>query len=298
MKSSLTDVTILTNHYSSRNGTKIDKITIHHMAGNLSAETCGKVFKTRKASTNYGIGSDGRVGCYVLEENRAWSTTNSANDRRAINIEVANDVIGGSWHVSDKALAKCIDLCVDICKRHGIKKLNYTGGKDGNLTRHNMFMSTSCPGPYLQSKFPYIADEVNKRLNGSTPTPEPTPVNKDEYQTYDNDKKKWLPKVKIGSTDYAGNFGNTVGGLRLEGHKYRVHLKNGKWLSWITKADNTSQGYAGIYGKDIDGVQIENATYRVHIKNGGWLSWINKVDDTSMGYAGIYGKAIDAIQIK
>jgi len=171
MKSSLTDVTILNNHYSSRNGNKIDKITIHHMAGNLSAETCGNVFKTREASTNYGIDSNGRVGCYVLEEYRAWSTANPANDRRAINIELANDVIGGDWHVSDKAIEKCIELCVDICKRNGISRLNYTGNTDGNLTRHNMFMATSCPGSYLQSKFPYIADEVNKRLNSETPTP-------------------------------------------------------------------------------------------------------------------------------
>lgn len=126
----------------------------------------------------------------------------------------------------------------------------------------------------------------------------PTPVKNDEYQTYDNVKKKWLPKVKVGSNDYAGNINNAVGGLRLENHKYRVHLKGGKWLNWITKADDTSMGYAGIYGKDIDGLQIENATYRVHIKNGGWLSWINKVDDTPQGYAGIYGKVIDAIQIK
>ena len=27
-----------------------------------------------------------------------------------------------------------------------------------------MFAATACPGPYLQSKFPYIAAEVNKRL--------------------------------------------------------------------------------------------------------------------------------------
>lgn len=174
-KSSLTDVTILTNHYSSRNGTKIDKITIHHMAGNLSVETCGNVFKNRQASANYGIGSDGRVGCYVLEENRAWSTANPSNDRRAINIELANDGGSPEWHVSDNAINKCIDLCVDICKRNGISKLNYTGNTDGNLTRHNMFMSTTCPGLYLQSKFPYIAEEVNKRLGGVTPTPTPTP---------------------------------------------------------------------------------------------------------------------------
>ena len=29
---------------------------------------------------------------------------------------------------------------------------------------HKWFAATACPGPYLESKFPYIADEVNKRL--------------------------------------------------------------------------------------------------------------------------------------
>lgn len=169
-KSNLTNITILNNHYSSRNGTRIDKITIHHMAGNLSVETCGRVFQNREASSNYGIGTDGRVGCYVEEENRSWCSSNASNDRRAITIEVANDVIGGDWHVSDTALEKCIELCVDICQRYDIKALNYTGDTSGNLTRHNMFIATTCPGPYLQSKFPYIAEEVNRRL-GTQPTP-------------------------------------------------------------------------------------------------------------------------------
>jgi peptidoglycan hydrolase-like protein with peptidoglycan-binding domain len=84
---------------------------------------------------------------------------------------VANDVVGGNWHVSDKALAALIDLCVDICKRNDIKKLNYTGDKSGNLTMHKWFASTLCPGPYLESKFPYIANEVNKRLTGDDKKP-------------------------------------------------------------------------------------------------------------------------------
>ena len=29
---------------------------------------------------------------------------------------------------------------------------------------HKYFAATGCPGPYLESKFPYIAKEVNKRL--------------------------------------------------------------------------------------------------------------------------------------
>lgn len=169
--SSLVNYTAISPNSSNPRNNKIKKITIHHMAGNLSVETCGRVFngKNRQASSNYGIGSDGRVGMYVEEKNRAWTSSSPSNDNQATTIEVAND--GGAntnWHVSDKAIAKLIDLCVDICKRNGIASLNYTGDANGNLTRHNMFANTTCPGPYLQSKFPYIASEVNKRLNGSS----------------------------------------------------------------------------------------------------------------------------------
>lgn len=147
----------------------IDKITIHHMAGKLSIEQCGAIFAptSRRASSNYGIGSDGRVGMYVEEKNRSWCSSNVANDHRAITIEVANDVVGGNWHISDTALARLIDLCVDICQRNGIPQLNYTGDKSGNLTMHKWFAATACPGPYLASQFPYIAKEVNARLGSA-----------------------------------------------------------------------------------------------------------------------------------
>ena len=145
----------------------IRKITIHHMAGNLSVEQCGNIFadRNRQASSNYGIGSDGRVGLYVDEANRSWCSSNGDNDHQAVTIEVANDVIGGNWHVSDVALAKLIDLCVDICERNHIDRLVFTGNASGNLTLHKYFAATACPGPYLESKMPYLAEEVNRRLN-------------------------------------------------------------------------------------------------------------------------------------
>lgn len=172
-KSSLVNYTKLSPNCSSRNGARICKITPHHMAGNLTIEQCAEVFQnsSRQASANYGIGSDGRIGCYVDENDRSWASANYDNDRQAITIEVANDEIGGNWHVSDKALESLINLCVDICKRYNFK-LIYDETPNGSLTRHNMFVNTTCPGPYLQSKFPYIAEEVNKRLEGqSTSTP-------------------------------------------------------------------------------------------------------------------------------
>lgn len=162
-------------NYSSRYGTKIDTITIHHCAGVLSLETIGNIFSSgaREASANYGVDSQGRIGQYVDEANRAWTSSNGANDRRAVTIEVSNSKAGGDWPVSDKALQATIDLCVDICKRNGIKKLNYTGDTSGNLTMHCWFAATACPGPYLKSKFPYIAEQVNKKLGSKE---EPTPA--------------------------------------------------------------------------------------------------------------------------
>ena len=145
---------------------RIKKITIHHMAGNLSLQDCGRGFANpkRKASAHYGVDSQGRVGQFVDEKDRAWTSSNGDNDHQAVTIEVANDQIGGNWHVSDKALEATINLCTDICKRNGIKRLNFTGDASGNLTMHRYFAATACPGPYLASKFPYIASEVNGRL--------------------------------------------------------------------------------------------------------------------------------------
>lgn len=172
--SSLISYTKISPNRTSPRKKPIRKITIHHMAGNLTVEQCGAVFAptSRRASSNYGIGTDGRIGMYVEEKDRAWTSSSPDNDNQAVTIEVANSTLGPNWTVSDKAMASLIDLCVDICKRNGIQRLNFTGDKTGNLTMHCYFKSTLCPGPYLKSKFPYIASEVNKRL-GAEATPEP-----------------------------------------------------------------------------------------------------------------------------
>ena len=143
--SSLVDYTLISPNSTNPRSSSINKITIHHMAGNLTIEQCGQGFssKKRQASSNYGIGSDGRVGLYVDEANRSWASSNRVNDNQAVTIEVANDSGAPNWHVSDKALAKLIDLCVDICQRNGIKQMNFSGDRTGNLTMHKYFVATS-----------------------------------------------------------------------------------------------------------------------------------------------------------
>lgn len=155
---------------------KITGIVIHHMAGNLTVKECGAIFakKSRQASSNYGIDSNGRIALYVDEKNRAW-TTGCRIDHRCITIEVANSKTGGDWPVSAKAMKALIKLCVDICERNDIKEIRYTGDKSGNLFMHKWFASTACPGPYLASKFPHIAKEVNEAL-GVGPEEENEPV--------------------------------------------------------------------------------------------------------------------------
>lgn len=155
------------NKNSPRND-KIRKITVHHMAGNLSIERCGDIFANgdREASSNYGIGTDGRVGMYVEEKDRAWTSSSRDNDHQAITIEVANDGGEPDWHVSDKAWNRLVELCVDICKRNDIKELKWTGDASGTLTCHYMFVPTACPGPYLKGRMKELADTVNKKLKG------------------------------------------------------------------------------------------------------------------------------------
>ena len=166
--SSLVNLVSYSPNHSGRRTHPITKIAIHHTAGVLTAAGIGNVFKStaRQASCNYGIGNDNKVVLVVDECNRAWTTSSSWCDNRAVTIEVSNCQYGGSWLVSDRVLNTLIDLVTDICRRNGIKNCTYTGGTDGVLQMHKWYAQTSCPGPYLASKFTYIAQEVNKRLRG------------------------------------------------------------------------------------------------------------------------------------
>lgn len=172
--SPLVSYTKLSPNHSGKRNHKIDTISIHCMAGNLTVESCGNLFaqSSRKASSNYGIGSDGRIALYVDEANRSWCTSSGANDNRAITIEVANTVAKDPWPVSDAAYESLIRLLVDICQRNGIERLLWKGDKSlvgqvdkQNMTVHRWFAAKACPGDWLYNRHGQIAAEVNKRLD-------------------------------------------------------------------------------------------------------------------------------------
>lgn len=167
--SKLATYTNLSPNYTKMTNKVNKKITIHHVAGITTVESLGALFakSSRQASSNYGIGNDGRIGCYVDESNRSWCSSSRANDEQAITIEVSNCSGAPDWKVSDAAMDSLIKLCVDICERNGIEELVFTGDATGNLTQHNYFAATDCPGAYLKSKFQWIADTVNTQLKNN-----------------------------------------------------------------------------------------------------------------------------------
>ena len=177
--SSLISYTKLSPNHSGKRTKKIDTVTIHCMAGQLSVESCGALFakSSRQASSNYGIGPDGRIALYVDEGNRSWCTSSNANDQRAVTIEVASDATH-PYAVRDKAYDALLDLVTDICKRNGIKKLVWSTSKSNrvghlngcNMTVHRDYAAKACPGDYLYNLQDEIAAEVNRRLGTSGST--------------------------------------------------------------------------------------------------------------------------------
>lgn len=225
------------NYMRGRGGYKVCKITPHHMACQWSAERCAQSFQVsgRMASANYCIGSDGTIVANVDEENRAWTSSNYYNDCQAITIEIANDNTN-TWTISSKSWNSLVNLCVDICKRYGFR-LNYTGNANGSLTEHRMFAATSCPGPYLHSKMPQLALEVNARLDGQTVAPtQPSTPNAPSGEKYSAGLPICTNTLSVNCYGtgkvYKGDWNGTIGKV-IKGAKYPYRVdRNGVAIGW------------------------------------------------------------------
>ena len=176
--SSLVKYTKISPNKTSPRDHAIDTITIHCVVGQVSVERLGEIFAptSKKASANYGIGSDGRVGMYVEEKDRSWCSSNADNDNRAITIECASDS-KYPYAINEAVYKTLIELCADICKRNNIKELKWKADKSligqvdkQNMTVHRWFAKKSCPGQYIYERLGQIAEEVNKKLKASEVT--------------------------------------------------------------------------------------------------------------------------------
>ena len=224
--SSLVSYTKLSPFHSGRRTHAIDTVTVHCTAVHVTVEELGGIFcrPGRNASSNYGIGDDGRIGLYVDEANRSWCSSSASNDQRAITIEVSSDH-EHPYAVTQAAYRSLIVLLADICRRNGIERLvwsdikadriNHRGGC--NMTVHRDFANKACPGEYLYDRHGEIAREVNYILaetQEDTMTQEQfngmmnvylDGLKKQPAQPYAADALAWAAKNGIMVGDGAGN---------------------------------------------------------------------------------------------
>lgn len=223
--SPLVSYTLISPNKNSPRTMPIDRISIHCVVGQCSVEVLGSLFyqSSRQASSNYGVGKDGRIGMYVEEKDRSWCTSSGANDHRAVTIEVASDTTA-PYAVNDVAFAAMLDLVTDICKRNGKKKLLWFGDKDKTLaykpaademvmTVHRWFANKSCPGDYLYNRHGEIAAEVTKRLSGAATQTPAEPTTKPSETTTSGK----LYRVQVGSYAKRGNAENMLEKLKAAG---------------------------------------------------------------------------------
>lgn len=158
--------------YSSRFGTPIDRVIVHHWAGTTGGDS-RLTNPNQEVSTNYILYSDGTLVSQVPEEYRAWTSGSPAADNRSITVETQNTGVGGDWPVSDAAVAKLTELIADVANRYG-----WGGVGDANVIGHRDVYATACPGPYLYSLLPQIRANANSMVHGGS-APAPTPVEGD-----------------------------------------------------------------------------------------------------------------------
>lgn len=237
--SKLVNYTRISPNRSINRNHKIDTVSIHCVVGQCSVETLGSIFAStsKEASSNYGIGYDGRIGMYVEEKDRSWCTSSASNDNRAITIEVASDTYH-PYRVNDAAYKSLIKLLVDICKRNGIKELKWKADKSligqvdkQNMTVHRWFANKSCPGDYLYNLHGQIAKEVNAQLGSGTSST----TKKTLYRV----RKTWKD-VK----SQKGAFNNLSNAKKCadKNKGYSVFDENGKAV-YTSKATNSTSSF-------------------------------------------------------
>ena len=238
--SKLVNYTRISPNRSVNRNHKIDTVSIHCVVGQCSVETLGSIFAStsKEASSNYGIGYDGRIGMYVEEKDRSWCTSSASNDNRAITIEVVSDTYH-PYRVKDVAYKSLIKLLVDICKRNGIKKLVWSTNKSErmnhlngcNMTVHRDYANKSCPGDYLYNLHGQIAKEVNAQLGSGTSST----TKKTLYRV----RKTWKD---VKSQKGAFNDLSNAKKCADENKGYSVFDENGKAV-YTSKTTNTTSSF-------------------------------------------------------
>ncbi len=233
--SPLVDCTVLSPNHSGKRTKPLKRITPHCVVGQLKAEAIGGCFTnpSRQASCNYGIGTEGRVCLIVPEDCRSWCSSSNDNDQQAATIECASDKTH-PYAFNSTVYNKLVDLCVDICKRNGAKKLLWISDKNKALsyvpkddemliTVHRWFANKSCPGDWLYNRLGELASTVTAKLGGT--------------KTPDTPQSNTLYRVQVGAYSVKANADTQL-----------KKVKNAGFTdAFITQVDNLYKVQVGAY---------------------------------------------------
>lgn len=267
--------TKLSPNHSGQRTHSIDCITPHCVVGQCSVETLGSIFypTSRQASSNYGIGTDGRVAMYVEEKNRSWCSSSNANDQRAITIECASDTTE-PYAMNSKVYETLVKLCTDICRRNGKKKLLWLGDKTKTLnynpkpdemvlTVHRWFANKSCPGNWLYARLGDLASKVTAALDGNTKPAKPAKPTASAVKAGD--------LVKITGSKYYG--GQTIPSW-VKAKNWFVHSVSGDRAVINKSEDGKNAIMSPVKVSDLSLVNAKTSeSYRVHTVVHGDTLW-------------------------
>lgn len=182
----------ITTQKSNKRPGRITRITPHVFVNQVSVKDgVDYMARIENASVNYVVDKDGKVGCNVPEDLRAWTSSSRANDEQAITMELASDRTN-PYKMNDATIKGFIDLVVEICRRYNRNKVVYIPDKDKALaytpkdnefliTFHKWFAATACPGQWFLDNAQSIFDRINQELQGKVEKVETPKVSEGKF---------------------------------------------------------------------------------------------------------------------
>lgn len=203
-------VRLVGKHYTpGRGGARIEYVTRHHLAGNLTIDQTWNVWQTRQASAHYVVENSGRIGQLVWDRDTAWSNANAYSNARSVSIEHANSG-GPDYPISPTVIREGAKLAAALCWFYKLGRPVF--GR--NIRDHREFGQTSCPhhlanGGRYHAEWMRIAGEhydwMVANAPGTKPSPTPAPTSPKETTMSD-------PKIALILDQLAGHPGDKFPG--------------------------------------------------------------------------------------
>lgn len=167
---------ILNKHFTPGRAGTINKIVLHHNAGNLTIRGCYNVWQDREASAHYQVQSDGRIGQLVWDKDTAWHAGDFNANATSIGIEHA-DCQTRPWMISAACLENGAHLVAALCKYYKLGRPTWMK----NVFPHSHFSATECPASIAGSQnaaYMKRAQEWYDAMMKGSSKPAPKPAKK------------------------------------------------------------------------------------------------------------------------